>query len=47
MMLRDQFMSICHEDLAMFLKEIMPELTNVEKMAHVAEKYIEAHHCTI
>ena len=47
MMLRDQFISICHEDWAMFLGERMPELTNIEKMAHVAEQYTEAHSCTL
>jgi len=47
MMIRDQFLSVCHEDLATFLKERMSELDSVEKMAQVAEKYLDAHCCTI
>lgn len=47
LMLRDQFLSMCHEELATFLKERMPELETIEKMAHVAEQYVDAHSCTV
>ena len=47
MMIRDQFLTVCHEDLAMFLRERLPELDSIERMAHVAEQYMDAHCCTI
>ena len=47
LMIKEQFMSVCHEDLAMFLKERGPEMETVEKMARIAEQYIDAHGCAI
>lgn len=47
LMVRDQFLSICHVELATFLKERLPELETLEKMAHMAEQYVDAHGCSV
>ena len=47
MMLKEQFLEVCHEELATFLKERMPELDGVEKLAHTADQYVDAHGCTL
>ena len=47
LMLKEQFLSVCHEDLATFLRERMPELKSIEKMARSAERYVDARGCTL
>ena len=47
LMLKEQFLSVCHEDLATFLRERMSELKSIEKMARSAEQYLDARGCTL
>ncbi len=46
-MLKEQFLTACHEELKMFLRERGPEIDSLEKMARVAEQYVDAHSCSV
>ena len=46
-MLREQFLLMCHDDLATFLKERMPELGSVENFAYTAEQSVDPHRCSL
>ena len=46
LMLKEQFLSVCHEELRMFLGERGPEVETIEKLARVAEQYVDAHGST-
>ena len=47
LILREQFLSSCHEELATYLRERMPEVRTREGLAKLAEQYVDAHECTI
>ena len=47
MMLKEQFLSVCQEELRMFLRERGPEIETIENLARVAEQYVDAHGCTV
>ena len=47
-MLKEQFLSICHEDLATFLRERMPEhRVHRENGVKCGTVYVDAHACTL
>ena len=41
LMLREQYINVCHKDLAMFLKERGP--VDIPELARLAEQYLDAH----
>ena len=47
LILRDQFLGACHEELAVFLRERMPDIDSVGRLAQVTEQYVDAHGCAI
>ena len=47
LILREQFLGACHEELAVYLQERMPDIDSVGRLAQVAEQYVDAHGCAI